>query len=712
MDGRIGRLHNCYRVTGSVEAAAQVTARLDRLARERLPEQLAEALDLALGDDPAVYVVRHLDIHLALRLDEDVSDGRLAADWARGLAIAIVRAIARRPALVEIIRFDDPADYIARFVTDLAGGAAWERWYYHPFEAYRSHRSLSEAVRDMLLDHDNDLPQILALLRRCGSLGRVLAALEPAALRRVWLRLHGADPRSPPEEVRPLLALAVRLLVHLDLWAGPPAEIDLLWAAYVATAPAPADWRDRRSLTEALLAVLRFLSGRGAVRPTAALQDDILAGPPLGVLAELDWLDLDALRLALATWTAPEVAFPGAGPPLPSGPTPRQADLLGELLTLVRHGGIVLDRARPDDPANGLALFAALAAHAPRWADDPLVPALIERLLSAWAAKERGGPPASDPTGELARLVPDAADLVEALSGGALGSGATRATEVLIETDCAGVLLLLRAIQDLRLPTLVTAASRDASETPLALDALLLTLGFQWAGPAGVRGGQFDPALVLLAGLEEAPEPGTVAEVLGEAAPESCSRFGTALVRQLAGLHVVGEEVLYVCTLDGEGGTSILVAGDREAGPWPLGRVVPGDDEIRATLEEWRDLWDEAMGCRPSLVPGSEAILRETLAAVGHGWMGRPAADLLSSLTAIAVLRVWARWLRRFDQSSCPYLLTHFLRRPGRFLARPDEVLVQYEPRPLDIVLEMSGYFDQMERVSWLGGRRVRFQPM
>ena len=78
-------------------------------------------------------------------------------------------------------------------------------------------------------------------------------------------------------------------------------------------------------------------------------------------------------------------------------------------------------------------------------------------------------------------------------------------------------------------------------------------------------------------------------------------------------------------------------------------------------------------------------------------------------MAAIACLRLWARWLRQFSFSSAPYLLQHFVRRPGRVTVDVDELLIELEPRPLDMVIEMAGYTSELEQVPWLGGRRVRF---
>jgi hypothetical protein len=103
------------------------------------------------------------------------------------------------------------------------------------------------------------------------------------------------------------------------------------------------------------------------------------------------------------------------------------------------------------------------------------------------------------------------------------------------------------------------------------------------------------------------------------------------------------------------------------------------------------------------------AALLAALAALDNGRLDMPAADLTVALTAIALLRVWSRWLRGFADSSVPYLLDQFIRRAGRVLDGP-EVVAELEPRPLDMILEMAGYTQALERVPWLGHRRLRFR--
>ncbi len=84
-----------------------------------------------------------------------------------------------------------------------------------------------------------------------------------------------------------------------------------------------------------------------------------------------------------------------------------------------------------------------------------------------------------------------------------------------------------------------------------------------------------------------------------------------------------------------------------------------------------------------------------------------PAKEIASF--ADSLLRLWARWLHNFADSSLPYLMRNFVDRPGRLVITPDEVQVELEPRPLDIVLEMAGYLEPLTRMSWLDGKTVVF---
>src|SRR5262249_360344 len=73
--------------------------------------------------------------------------------------------------------------------------------------------------------------------------------------------------------------------------------------------------------------------------------------------------------------------------------------------------------------------------------------------------------------------------LLETLIGGE--SQLPLADALGLETDCAGVFLLLRAISDVRLPWLVESAGYPPKGLPTRLDTLLITLALRWAGEPG-----------------------------------------------------------------------------------------------------------------------------------------------------------------------------------------------------------------------------------
>src|SRR5687768_13937919 len=133
MDGYIEHLHCTYRVASTSAATSALPARLDRLVRERLMDAYAAALDQALGDDPAVYVLRQVDYALSLVFDSRATDAELARRWGQRMAGAVVHRIARGDD--DLLRFNNQADYVARFVADLLKDTAWGCWFYGAFAA-------------------------------------------------------------------------------------------------------------------------------------------------------------------------------------------------------------------------------------------------------------------------------------------------------------------------------------------------------------------------------------------------------------------------------------------------------------------------------------------------------------------------------------------------------------------------------------------------
>ena len=314
MDGRIGQLNCRYRVPSGQVGATGLTTRLNRVARENLAECYGQALDQALGGDPAVYVVRQIETRLAMILDGQASDAAIAERWGICLAAAVARAIASREtghgyplgkndAGAEVLRFADQADYVAHFVLDLLDNVAWDRWFYGAFARWRT-STRQEALEGVLLENVESLPATLAHLSRHGVLARVLDELGGRAHMRLWSALRD---EAPLQEAawQSLFGVVQRLGDRLDLWAAGQPDRQAL-AGFLASGPAPPDWRDRTGLTQAILALFRHLALRGFFRVRGSAEgqpqyseEGLVPHVSSDALSELDWLDREQLRKGL-----------------------------------------------------------------------------------------------------------------------------------------------------------------------------------------------------------------------------------------------------------------------------------------------------------------------------------------------------------------------------------------------------------------------------
>jgi len=217
-----------------------------------------------------------------------------------------------------------------------------------------------------------------------------------------------------------------------------------------------------------------------------------------------------------------------------------------------------------------------------------------------------------------------------------------------VETECAGLSLLVRAMLDARLHVM---ADEDAfpvkSEWP-GVVMLFVLVAQRIAGDDTFVGGRLERGLCLLAGIDPAPTSDDLRAVWRVAETADYSNFQKALMRIAEGQRLI----------DAEDDT---------------GRVI-GDCQ---SLEQ--------------------------------GKTGNPNLDQTVAMVTSLLLRMWARWLRGFSASSISFLVENFIRRSGRLYAEKDTLLIELKQGPLDLVMEMAGYFADIERVPWLPGKRIKF---
>jgi len=444
----------------------------------------------------------------------------------------------------------------------------------------------------------------------------------------------------------------LQIIATLGLWNARPLDESDLLASYAATRPQPPDWTDRRALASAVRSILYFMQRCGHIAIPHEGEFEERWRVSVGELAKtLDWLDLDWLGqvlVALPQKTAP--APEAARNPDVFGATPNQSRLLVRLRQILAAAVVPLDRAQPDSESNALRLFAALAAAEPEIAAHPATPSILKLLLAAWAAIEC----AEDPIAVLKQL--RAGRILSALPGLTPGHfEALRATGAL-GSVAADVIHELMANSPIALHG---PADRDTIYSACAGLFLLVRAitEVRITPPAPVLfalGLQWfgtcdpDPGLALWSGLAE-PEP--AASILNRLEPAACDSL-LARVRNIL-----------------EGRASI-------------------DPRLAFIMELASELTDDLTDNWPSDVERPPSI----------------------RALAVHLLRLWSRWLRGFAQSSVPYLLQQFIRRPGEIELRPDEIVVILRPAPLDLVLEMSGYLAPTPAVPWLAQRRVSFR--
>jgi hypothetical protein len=661
-----------------------------------LPTALGAALDVELQHDRSVYVVRSIRCRAIACLGD-----RPVQAVARQLSAQILRAARSTTHDAQhVVRFDDEADYLAQFLADSLLGNADGKWYYEPLRG-RSHGSTADLVHDVIAERRSNLPDVLGALHARGLLSTVLEQLDEATLGSLWLgsrrdeltsggardvlaggyegstdghdrgtadSVGGGKRTTSPSpsaaggreagarsDLDAIISTAVELVDEL----GGSADLrgsDAWRQAYLRTRPVEPDWRDTGSLTDAIVDLVHWLCESGWVTPPGDV--DVRA---ISLSSRFGWLDATRVHAGLR-----HVLTHGGRPA--STPTPRQVALRAALALAVDACWSRLDPATPN--RNAWTIWAELIAGDRRWDGDDLAHVAVTRL----AATLSPGPRQLDRSPARAR------------SDGEAGR---------VPSANVGILLLTRALHDLRLPTLIADAG-------LAPRAVLAAVARRWAAPGD---GWDDPMQMAFS-----------TAAVGDLAPISvaaAAHWQELLIATLVGQRAAELDRVRLRRVPFGRSSTALIAGDPADRIWVAGEIDAGDAPVERLLARWKG----ATGQRPVselMVPdradaGRDALL-EALATLAHGHSGTPAVDLALDIAAMVILRVWARWLRGFGAASIPYLLRTFIRRPGDLIVDGDVLVVRLRPRPHDVALQVAGYLAPFEPPDASGWRRLRFE--
>jgi hypothetical protein len=650
MRDRIGTLHLHYRVVGSDALGPALAPRLDRAIQHGLGAAVEERLAATLTDDPSVVVIRELATAAAIGPDDLALDSRVVDTLSRASADAVATALSEPSSADAIVRFADQGEFVGSFILDLLNGTAWDRWYYGAFQLHRD-TDPNTTLASVLDDNRLYAASVFGWLSRHGRLDDVLARLGPGFARR--LTSPDAEPRSvatSAREVEPLVAAAFDILAALGWFVATGPERSHLVAEYLATAPVPPAWSDRRSLTAWVLAFVRFAAAkrRDSGTPASTLREvplhELLTGP-------LDWLDAAWLEPELADLRTRPSPTPVSAPrQTPSVLTARHERALERLWQMLRSRRIVVN-ARDSRDVVVVRLVAALAEDDARPArlEAPIL-ATVERIADAFCRAAMTG-------GDVDRSVPGAVVTVSRDRDGPAPrpSPAREAAEALRATSPAGfkvlqqllttlptdvdvvdspgapLFLLTRALLDARLDTLAHAAG-------VPFELLRAILANQWLGLVP----PFDHATALWAGVAQPDWR------LLDAPSSRLSELADALLARLRDQGTLSD--------------------------------LPPDQ---------------------SLAAGAQRAIAEMRCASSTG--------LIAARIAWLLMRAWSRWLPGVGGASPPFLVRNCLERSGHLTVSEAEIDVRLDPAPFDVVLQMAGYYGRIERVSWLAGRRVSF---
>jgi hypothetical protein len=280
-DISIHRFASVYCTAQGQGAGLRLRDRLDGVLRRSISHHI-EALcgPLLQGDDETVWLIRRLEIDCTVNGAWD--DEQIARAWAQQVVSALATEMATGGA--HVLRFDNEAAYLARFVLDLASGDAWSKWYYRRFAGLAALPS-SGAIRSALVQAQATAVATLRSLDPAER-ARVLDALSPEDALLV-LRMCGILPdQFSLEQVAPIAVAHARAAGRyapsdprwaLEVFISSAHEADGGGAALLAAVAGLAVQVLRRAAPDTVHALPPWVETLGGLQALAALPRDVLA---------------------------------------------------------------------------------------------------------------------------------------------------------------------------------------------------------------------------------------------------------------------------------------------------------------------------------------------------------------------------------------------------------------------------------------------------
>ena len=246
---QIRRVHAQYLVPSDHPAPGHVKDRLDDEIKRSLSQMLSAALSSWFSKtDLSLWFVRRLEIDLAVNASG--SGDHVSRTLTQQLGRTLGDTLQDGSDNNNVVCFASPAEYLAHFLSDLAAGTAWGRWYYESFFGLRM-LPTSAALRTAVCDQA-ERGRAALLQLQSAELKNVLRALNRQDARIILESLTQgiADDSFDSRE----MAWSVSQLVDANLLSGLDEWCRALYL-YLSIA------REQKGLglhaTDAVLALLR-----------------------------------------------------------------------------------------------------------------------------------------------------------------------------------------------------------------------------------------------------------------------------------------------------------------------------------------------------------------------------------------------------------------------------------------------------------------------
>ena len=306
---RVERLANTYLASRGHPAPERLRSELDELARHRVSASCERALaELLDPRDPSVWVIDELNVDFLIDVSAAPPED-LATFWAAQIAQSLLKTFSAGPDGERVIRFANRAEYLARFLRDLASGRAWDQWYYGQFDSLRS-LPAAAAIREALFREPEEAEPALVHLYQTEELKLVAGRLTRFD-HRLLLQLCSPEEAPPTSE-----CFAAVIRAWIESGAGSGASDLELYAQMRSNHPEHAPAEVRSSIAH-LNAIARWIRLSHFNTIMAALRNGLVqdAMRHLSPREQESLLFLYSLSAADPTWIENLSALGEAGPP-------------------------------------------------------------------------------------------------------------------------------------------------------------------------------------------------------------------------------------------------------------------------------------------------------------------------------------------------------------------------------------------------------------